>query len=151
MRVVIQRVAEASVAVAGETVAEIGPGFLALVGVRNGDTNQDADALAAKVGGLRVFADASGRFNVALTDAGGAVLVVSQFTLLGDVRRGRRPSFSMAAPPEIAEPLVARFAARLRDTGIPVETGVFGAMMRVHLINDGPVTLVLDASGGRVL
>lgn len=148
---VIQRVSEASVSVAGKTVAEIETGFLALVGVGNGDTDQDADALGAKVAGLRVFADTAGRFNEALGDTGGAVLVVSQFTLLGDVRRGRRPSFSMAAPPEIAEPLVARFVTRLRDAGIPVETGVFGAMMRVHLVNDGPVTLVLDASGGRVL
>lgn len=151
MRVVLQRVTEASVAVAGETVAVIGPGFVALVGVGNGDTDMDADALAAKVAGLRIFSDVDGRFNLSLAEADGAVLVVSQFTLLGDVRRGRRPSFSGAAPPEAAEPLVDRFTASLRDAGLNVATGVFGAMMRVQLVNDGPVTLVIDASGGRVV
>jgi D-tyrosyl-tRNA(Tyr) deacylase len=151
MRVVLQRVTEASVAVNGGTVASIRGGFLALVGVGNGDTSADADALVAKVAGLRVFSDIEGRFNDSLMDVAGAVLVVSQFTLLGDARRGRRPSFSGAAPPDVAEPLIDQFAAGLRAEGIEVATGVFGASMQVRLVNDGPVTLVIDASGGRVL
>ncbi len=151
MRVVLQRVTKASVVVAGETVAAIGSGFLALVGVGDEDTDADADVVAAKVAGLRVFSDSDGRFNESLADAGGAVLVVSQFTLLGDVRRGRRPSFSKAAAPEVAEPLVDRFADGLRGAGIEVATGVFGAMMQVRLVNDGPVTLVIDAGGGRII
>jgi D-tyrosyl-tRNA(Tyr) deacylase len=137
--------------VAGEAVAAIGPGYVTLVGVGNGDRDGDADALAAKVAGLRVFSDADGRFNLSLADIEGSVLVVSQFTLLGDVRRGRRPSFSGAAPPELAEPLVDRFTSGLRDAGIEVAIGVFGAMMQVRLVNDGPVTLVIDATGGRVV
>jgi D-tyrosyl-tRNA(Tyr) deacylase len=148
---VLQRVTEASVVVAGETVAAIGRGFLALVGVGDEDTDADADVVAAKVAGLRVFSDSDGRFNESLADAGGAVLVVSQFTLLGDVRRGRRPSFSKAAAPEVAEPLVDRFADGLRGAGIEVATGVFGAKMQVRLVNDGPVTLVIDADGGRII
>jgi len=151
VRVVLQRVTKASVVVAGETVAAIGSGFLALVGVGDEDTDADADVVAAKVAGLRVFSDSDGRFNESLADAGGAVLVVSQFTLLGDVRRGRRPSFSKAAAPEVAEPLVDRFADGLRGAGIEVATGVFGAMMQVRLVNDGPVTLVIDAGGGRII
>jgi len=150
MRVVLQRVSEAAVSVGGESVASIGPGFLALVGVEVGDTVRDAHALATKVAGLRVFADGDGRFNVALSDIRGSVLVVSQFTLLADVRRGRRPSFSRAAAPPDAEPLVDRFASDLRDAGMEVSTGVFGATMQVSLINDGPVTLVIDASDGNV-
>jgi len=151
MRVVLQLVSRASVGVAGEIVASIGPGFVALVGVGNGDGPPDAAALAAKVSGLRVFGDADGRFNESLADAYRAVLVVSQFTLFADVRRGRRPSFAAAAPPEVAEPLVNQFADELASAGIPVETGVFGAMMQVELVNDGPVTIILDASGGRIL
>ena len=151
LRLVIQRVREAAVTVAGETVGEIGPGLVVLIGVGNGDGEADVDALVNKVVGLRIFSDRERRFNESLADSGGAVLVVSQFTLLGDTRRGRRPSFSAAAPPEVAEPLVARFVAGLRAAGLEVATGVFGAMMEVRLVNDGPVTLVLDASAGRVL
>lgn len=151
MRVVLQRVSRASVEVAGDVVGSIGPGFVALVGVGNGDTEEDARVLAAKVAGMRVFSDGENRFNEALTDGDRSVLVVSQFTLLADVRRGRRPSFSGAALPEVAEPLVQYFVDQLRRASLVVATGVFGATMQVELVNDGPVTIVLDAAGGRVL
>jgi D-tyrosyl-tRNA(Tyr) deacylase len=144
VRVVLQRVTEASVAVSGREVAAIGPGLLALVGVRAGDTAADAERLAAKTAGLRLFPDGERPFDRPVGDAGGAVLCVSQFTLLGDVRRGNRPSWSAAAPPEKAAPLVDAYADGLRAAGLDVATGVFGADMRVRLENDGPVTLVLD-------
>lgn len=150
MRVVVQRVSHASVTVDGEVVGRIGVGFLCLVGVTHDDTDADAVALADKLAGLRVFPDADGRMNRSLVEAGGSALVVSQFTLYGDVRRGRRPSFTDAAAPEVAEPLVDRLAAELADRGVPVETGRFGAMMDVELCNDGPVTLVVEAVLGRV-
>jgi D-tyrosyl-tRNA(Tyr) deacylase len=146
VRVVLQRVSEAAVAVAGEEVAAIGPGLLALVGVGEGDTAADAARLAAKTAALRLFADAERPFHRNVADAGGAVLCVSQFTLLGDVRRGNRPSWSAAAPPEVAAPLVDAYARGLRGAGLQVATGVFGADMRVRLVNDGPVTLILDTA-----
>lgn len=139
----MQRVTSASVRVSGELAGEIGAGLLVLVGVANGDRDADADALAGKVARLRVFENEDGRFDRSLLDAGGAALVVSQFTLLADTAKGNRPSFTAAAPPAVAEPLVARFGAALRAFGVPVETGRFGARMEVELVNDGPVTLVL--------
>jgi len=147
---VVQRVSWARVRVEGETVGEIGRGLLVLVGAAAGDTAADAAALADKLAGLRIFPDDEGRMNRSVDEAGGAVLVVSQFTLLGDLRRGRRPSFSDAAPPEEAEPLVDAVAEHLRRAGVPCATGRFRAHMEVELLNDGPVTLVLEVSGGRV-
>ena len=144
MRAVVQRVTRASVTVDGRVTGAIERGLLALVGVSVDDTDADADALAHKIAGLRVFDDADGAMNLALADVGGAVLVVSQFTLLGDVRKGRRPSFIAAARGELAERLYERVAAALRAAGLPVETGVFGADMAVELVNDGPVTILLD-------
>lgn len=145
MRVVLQRVKTASVTVGGERVSEIGPGLLLLVGIASGDGEPAADWLAEKVAGLRVFADESGRMNLGVRETGGKVLAVSQFTLLADTRKGRRPSFVEAAPPETAEPLFDHFCERLRAAGVAaVETGRFGAMMDVALINDGPVTIVLE-------
>jgi D-aminoacyl-tRNA deacylase len=144
MRAVIQRVSRAEVRVDGLQVGAIGRGFLVLLGVTHADDRSEAEWLARKVAGLRVFEDDGGKMNLGPTDVGGAVLVVSQFTLYGDVRRGRRPSFTDAARPEQAEPLVDYFAARLREEGLHVETGVFGAMMEVELVNDGPVTLWID-------
>ncbi len=140
----MQRVTRASVAVAGETVGAIERGFLALVGVSVDDGEADADALAQKIAGLRVFDDAAGAMNLALADVGGAVLVVSQFTLLGDVRKGRRPSFIAAARGERAQALYERVAAGLRAAGLVVATGSFGADMAVELVNDGPVTILID-------
>jgi D-aminoacyl-tRNA deacylase len=140
LRVVVQRVARASVRPGGS----IGAGLLALVGVAGADTEADADRLAGRVARLRVFADADGRFDRSLLDTGGAALVVSQFTLIADTAKGNRPSFSRAAPPALAEPLYRRFCAALAELGVPVETGVFGARMEVELVNDGPVTIVLD-------
>ena len=128
----------------GRTTGAIERGFVALVGVAADDAEADADALAQKIAGLRVFGDGTGAMNLALADVGGAVLVVSQFTLLGDVRKGRRPSFVAAARGELAERLYERVAARLRDTGLVVATGIFGADMAVELVNDGPVTILLD-------
>lgn len=145
MRVVLQRVSEASVKVGGSLVAEIGPGFLLLLGITRTDSEVEAEYLARKIAGLRVFEDDAGKMNLGLAEAGGSVLVVSQFTLYGDVRKGRRPSFSHAAPPEHAEPLYRFFCARLAQEGIAVEQGVFQAHMRVALVNDGPVTLWLDS------
>ncbi len=144
MRAIVQRVSSASVTVQGRVVAEIGAGFVALVGVRDGDTDTDAERVADRIAGLRVFPDADGKMNLALTDVRGAVLVVSQFTLYADTSRGRRPSFVDAAPPEVAEPLVEMVAAGLRSRGIDVATGVFGASMRVELVNEGPVTILLE-------
>jgi D-tyrosyl-tRNA(Tyr) deacylase len=144
MRAVVQRVTRASVSVGDELVAAIEGGLLVLVGVSVDDEEHDADALARKIAGLRVFADANDAMNLALGDVGGAVLVVSQFTLLGDVRKGRRPSFVTAARGEDAERLYERVAARLREAGLPVQTGRFGAAMAVELVNDGPVTILVD-------
>ena len=146
MRVVLQRVSRAAVRVDGETVGEIGAGLLALVGVAEGDDEAIADRVAAKAAGLRIFSDAEGRFNESVADLGGAVLVVSQFTLISDLRKGRRPSFTGAARPELAEPLVERFAQQLEASGLPVARGVFGAMMEVELVNDGPFTVVIDSA-----
>jgi D-tyrosyl-tRNA(Tyr) deacylase len=146
LRAVLQRVSSASVSVDGTVVASIGSGLLILLGVAVGDDEALARRLAAKCAELRIFPDDEGRFDRSLLDAGGAALVVSQFTLLADTRRGRRPSFTGAAPPEAAAPLVDRFAAALRLLGIDVQTGRFGAMMQVALVNEGPVTLVLDSA-----
>lgn len=144
MRALVQRVARASVDVDGRTVGAIGRGLLVLLGVREGDTAAEADWLAEKVAGLRIFPGESGRFDADLGAVAGSVLVVSQFTLYGDCRRGRRPDFTASARPEAAEALYERFAARLRALGVPVATGAFGAMMAVELVNDGPVTLVVE-------
>lgn len=144
MRAVIQRVSRAEVRVDGVPVGAIEGGFLVLLGVTHADGWAEAEWLARKVAGLRIFEDEAGKMNLGLTDMGGAVLVVSQFTLYGDARKGRRPSFTDAARPEQAEPLVDYFAARLREEGLQVQTGVFGAVMEVELVNDGPVTLWLD-------
>lgn len=144
MRALVQRVARAEVRVAGERVGAIGTGLLVLLGVGAGDTAAEADWLAAKVAGLRIFEGAGGKFERDLAAVGGAILVVSQFTLYGDCRRGRRPDFTRSADPRSAEALYERFVARLRADGHPVETGVFGAMMAVELVNDGPVTLLVE-------
>jgi D-tyrosyl-tRNA(Tyr) deacylase len=140
----VQRVTQASVTVAGEVVGAIERGVLALVGVAVGDDERAADAVAQKIATLRIFDDAQGAMNLALPDVGGAVLVVSQFTLLGDTRKGRRPSFVAAARGELAERLYLRVADGLRAAGLPVQTGRFGADMAVALVNDGPVTILLD-------
>jgi len=150
MRVVLQRVRRASVTVGGDVVSSIGPGICLLVGVEAGDGPADALAMADKVADLRVFGDGDGRMNLSLADVGGEVLVVSQFTLLGDVRRGRRPSFTRAAPPEVAEPIIETIAARLSTAGLAVAQGVFGSKMDVELVNDGPVTLVMETLGGAI-
>ena len=144
MRALVQRVNEASVTVDSETVGAIDQGVVVLVGVTHGDTEEEADWLARKIAGLRIFEDREGRMNVGLLDAGGEALVVSQFTLYADASKGRRPSFVDAAPPEIAEPLVEYFANALRGYHVPVEEGVFGAMMMVEIHNDGPVTIMLE-------
>ncbi len=145
MRAVVQRVTQAWVEVGGEVVGAIDKGFLVLLGVANGDTLADAAYLAEKTAGLRIFEDDGGKMNLALSEVGGAVLAVSQFTLLGDCRKGRRPGFTDAAPPELADALYNAYVAALRATGLTVATGVFRAEMQVHLVNDGPVTLLLDS------
>ena len=145
MRLVLQRVRSALVTVDGETVGSIGIGMLVLCGVESGDGPEAADLAARKVAGLRVFDDAEGRMNLDASAVGGAFLVVSQFTLAGSLAKGRRPSFDGAAAPEVAEPLVERFVANLRAEGCEVATGRFGARMEVELVNDGPVTFVLEA------
>jgi D-tyrosyl-tRNA(Tyr) deacylase len=145
MRAVVQRVSAASVRVEGRLVSEIGRGLLVLVGVAHNDTLQDADSLAEKVVGLRIFPDPAGQMNLSVRDVGGSVLAVSQFTLLGDARRGRRPSFVDAAPPEAAEPLYRLFTVALGRSGLEVREGVFGAEMEVGLTNEGPVTILLDS------
>ena len=146
MRVVIQRVTEASVTVDNQVVGKIGSGLLVLLGIGTGDQLATATLLAEKIANMRIFADDEGRFNRSVLDVGGAALVVSQFTLYADTRRGRRPSFAAAAPPEIAMPLVDAFVAALRARGLTVATGIFGAHMHVALLNDGPVTIVLDSA-----
>jgi D-aminoacyl-tRNA deacylase len=144
MRALLQRVSRARVEVAGEVVGAIGKGFVVLLGVRHDDDSEQATWLANKVAGLRLFEDDEGKMNLSLADVGGSVLVVSQFTLYGDARKGRRPSFSDAARPELAEPLVGAFVAGLRAAGLTVATGHFGAMMEVVIHNDGPVTLLVE-------
>jgi len=144
MRVVCQRVSEARVSIEGAIVGEIDLGLVVLLGVERGDREEDAVRLAGKVARLRIFDDGAGRFDRSLLDVGGSALVVSQFTLIADTRKGNRPSFALAAPPEEAQPLYEAFCAALADTGADVEQGVFGARMAVSLVNDGPVTIVLD-------
>jgi D-aminoacyl-tRNA deacylase len=146
MRAVVQRVSRARVVVDRETIGQIGSGLLVLLGVAGVDAEADAERLAGKVARLRIFEDDDGRFDRSVLDSGGAVLAVSQFTLIADSRRqkGTRPDFSKAAKREVAEPIYERFCQALRDLGLPVETGVFGARMQVELVNDGPVTIVLD-------
>lgn len=144
MRVVLQRVSSASVTISGRVTGAIEKGFLLLVGWTHGDTPVQNAWMAEKIAGLRLFADAEEKMNLALADVGGAVLVVSQFTLYGDTEKGRRPSFIAAARPEEAIPLYEDFVAQLKKTGLKVETGEFGAMMDVALVNDGPVTLILE-------
>jgi D-tyrosyl-tRNA(Tyr) deacylase len=145
VRAVIQRVSRASVTVEGERLGEIERGLVVLLGVAAGDGVDEARKLASKTAELRIFSDVAGRFNLSLRDVGGQALVVSQFTLLADTRKGRRPSFSRAAPPEQAEPLVDAFVEALGESGVPVQTGRFGARMQVEIHNEGPVTIILDS------
>lgn len=144
MRVVLQRVSKASVTIAGRVAGEIGRGFCLLVGFTHGDTPAQVDWMAEKVAGLRLFSDAAGKMNLGLQEVGGAILVISQFTLYGDAAKGRRPSFIDAARPELAIPLYERFLEALRRLGLTVAAGEFGADMQVEIHNDGPVTLILD-------
>jgi D-tyrosyl-tRNA(Tyr) deacylase len=145
MRACVQRVSQASVTVQGQVAGQIGPGLLVLLGVAADDDEHDARQLAEKIATLRVFEDAAGKMNLALADVGGAMLVVSQFTLCGDCRKGRRPSFDHAAPPELAQRLYQVFVQAVAGQGIPVETGRFRQQMQVALVNEGPVTLLLDS------
>ncbi|MFL5330218.1 MAG: D-aminoacyl-tRNA deacylase [Gemmataceae bacterium] len=145
MRAVVQRVTSARVIVDGRTVGEVGQGLLVLLGVTHTDTAEDSRWLAEKIAGLGIFADDDGKMNRDVGEIGGGVLVVSQFTLYGDCQKGRRPSFIDAARPEIAEPLYEAFANGFRGLGIPTATGIFGAMMQVELVNDGPVTLIVES------
>jgi D-aminoacyl-tRNA deacylase len=145
MRLVIQRVKEAHVTVSGSTTGSIPGGLLVFIGISREDTRADVDYLLDKLLGLRIFPDDMGKMNRSIVEAGGALLLVSQFTLYGDCRKGRRPSFDRAAPPEVAQVLYEYFVASARQGPVPVETGVFQAAMEVHLINDGPVTILLDS------
>ena len=145
MRCVVQRVTTAKVTVEGRVTGEIGLGLMVLVGVAEGDTGKDMDYCLKKVAGLRIFADGEGKMNLSVSDVQGGILAVSQFTLLGDVRHGKRPSFIEAARPEEANPMYESMAKAWREMGIPVETGVFGAHMEVSLVNDGPVTILIDS------
>jgi D-aminoacyl-tRNA deacylase len=145
VRAILQRVSEASVTVSGKVVGSVGRGLCVLVGVARGDSALDAEWLATKVVELRIFEDAEGKMNRSLLDAGGALLAVSQFTLLGDAKKGRRPAFTDAAPPEEAQPLYEKFCALCRERGVRVEQGVFRATMQVRIVNEGPVTLLLDS------
>jgi D-tyrosyl-tRNA(Tyr) deacylase len=147
MRAVITRVNSASVTIDGVSVSAIGPGLLVLLGVAVGDTPAQLDYVASKIRDLRIFADDDGRMNRSVVDVGGAVLVVSQFTLLADVRKGRRPSFINAAPPEQARAMYEQLVNHLRESGLPISTGVFQADMQVSSVNDGPVTIVVDTTG----
>lgn len=151
MRAVVQRVGRASVTVEGDIVGSIGRGLAVLVGVAPSDTVDDARLLAAKLAGLRIFGDDAGKMNLSVSDISGSVLVISQFTLYGSARKGRRPSFVAAAPPQIAEPLIEETVAALEEAGLPTATGRFGAEMAVTLTNDGPVTLILEIIDGRVV
>jgi D-tyrosyl-tRNA(Tyr) deacylase len=144
VRAVVQRVQHASVVVGGETVSDIGFGLVVLLGLAASDLTSECERLAAKVARLRIFEDDGGRFDRSLVDVSGEAMVVSQFTLVADTRKGNRPSFTDAAAPDLAEPLYERFCEALRELGVPVQTGVFGARMEVSLVNDGPVTVVLD-------
>lgn len=148
MRAVVQRVKWARVDVDGEAIGRCENGFMVLVGSEEGDTDQDRSYIEEKVLGLRIFEDDDGKMNRSIVDVGGSILLVSQFTLLGDARHGRRPSFSRAARPESAEPMLRAMAANLNARGVPTETGRFGAHMEVSLLNDGPVTLLLDSRKG---
>lgn len=148
MRIVLQRVARAKVTVEGQVVGEIDRGLLLLVGVRQGDTLKEASWLVQKCLGLRIWPDDAGKMDRSVLDVGGNVLAVSQFTLYGDASRGRRPDFIQAARPEVAQPIFDAFVAGLREAGLPVATGVFGAHMDVELVNDGPVTLIIDREAG---
>ncbi len=145
MRAVLQRVSQARVEVDGQTVGAIGPGLLVLLGIARPDTRPDADYLAERIVGLRIFPDDAGKMNRSVAETGGALLVVSQFTLYGDTRKGRRPSFDQAAPPDQARELYEYFVEACRKKNVPVETGVFQASMSVHLVNEGPVTLLCDS------
>lgn len=146
MKAVLQRVTHANVVVEGELISEIKSGFLVLLGVDNDDTEKDADILSKKISGMRVFEDENGKMNLSLTDIGGSLLVISQFTLLADCRKGRRPSFVNAGAPDMANRLYEYFCERIKNDGIEdVKTGVFGADMKVSLLNDGPVTILLDS------
>ncbi|RPI10108.1 MAG: D-tyrosyl-tRNA(Tyr) deacylase [Acidobacteriales bacterium] len=145
MRAVVQRVREARVEVDGQVAGAIGGGLLILLGVAKSDTRQDAEYLADKLAGLRIFSDETGKMNRDVTEAGGSLLVVSQFTLYGDVRKGRRPGFERAAEPQQARVLYEYFVERIRARGVPIQTGVFQASMFVHLVNDGPVTIIVDS------
>jgi D-tyrosyl-tRNA(Tyr) deacylase len=145
MRAVVQRVSKASVSINGKIVGEINKGLVILLGVKNGDTESDAKFLADKCVNLRIFADEAGKFNLSALDMGGELLAISQFTLYGDTRKGRRPSFVEAAPPEISEPLYEKFVAYLRESGLKVATGEFGAIMLVEIHNEGPVTIILES------
>lgn len=151
MKAVAQRVSSATVTVDGDPIGDIGSGLVLLVGVGIGDGEEDVEALAAKILSLRIFPDPQGRMNRSVVAAGGSILVVSQFTLLADVRRGRRPSFSGAAPPESAAPLIERLTGRFAEAGVRVATGRFGASMQVRLVNEGPVTIVLETRDGKLL
>jgi len=144
MRAVVQRVSRASVSVDGKVVGKIGRGVMVLVGVREGDTMEEARWLASKIAGLRIFEDQGGKMNRSVLEIGGSALVVSQFTLYADARKGRRPSFVEAAKPEIADPLIQEFTEFLQAQGVPTETGIFQAMMLVEIHNDGPVTIILE-------
>jgi len=145
MRALVQRVRYARVKVAGETVGEIGAGLLILLGVAAEDTEKEAAFVADKCANLRIFEDEAGKMNLSLLDTGGAALIISQFTLYGDASHGRRPSFSAAAPPELAEPLYLKFAELMKNAGVPVATGRFRAEMAVELCNDGPVTIMVES------
>ena len=144
MRIVVQRVMRSSVTIKGELISEIGKGLMALIGVQEGDTEKDAQLAAEKIAGLRIFEDEAGKMNLSVQDIGGEVLAVSQFTLLGDARKGKRPSFIEAARPEIADPLYGKVMENIRAAGLICKTGVFRADMQVELINDGPVTILYD-------
>jgi D-tyrosyl-tRNA(Tyr) deacylase len=145
VRAVVQRVTQASVEIDGEVVGSIGTGLVVLLGIKPGDDERAVDFMAEKIANLRIFPDSDGKMNRSLLDVGGAALVVSQFTLYGDCRKGRRPSFIDAAPPDVAEPTYERFVRRLKGCGLNVETGRFAADMKVSLVNDGPVTLIIDS------
>jgi D-aminoacyl-tRNA deacylase len=145
MRAVVQRVSESSVSVDNKTVGSIDRGILILLGIAEDDSDRDADYLAEKIAYLRIFEDEEDKMNLSVLDIKGKALVISQFTLLGDCRKGRRPSYAHAAKPELAIPLYEKFIEKLESYGIPVEKGIFQAMMKVHLINDGPVTLMIDS------
>jgi D-tyrosyl-tRNA(Tyr) deacylase len=148
MRAVVQRVSRAQVSVGEEVVGTIGPGLLVLLGVAKDDSKADADYLAAKILGLRIFDDFHGKMNLSVGETHGSILAVSQFTLYGDVRKGRRPSFDEAAPPDLARELYEYFISHIREAGTSCETGRFQAMMQVELVNDGPVTILLDSKRG---